>query len=107
MVAKRVLAELDALGDGSADSIYLGEQIVGRSGKATGHPGRSDRHIGSLNFGNSRGDETWGGQIGSGPDGSAAEPAEDSVRIVSVAKRVFAELNALGDGSTNTIYLGV
>jgi hypothetical protein len=72
----------------------------------TGHPWRSDRHIGSLEFENSGGDETWDGQIGSGPNGSVAESAKDSIRIVSVAKRVFIELNALGNGSTDTIYLG-
>jgi len=61
MMAKHVLAELDALGDGSANSIYLGEQIVSRPGRVTGHPRRSGRHIGSLEFGNSGSDGTWGG----------------------------------------------
>ena len=46
-----------------------------------------------------------GGQIGSGSGGSTAESAEDSVRIFLVVKPEFAELNALGDGSTNVIYL--
>jgi len=50
-MAEHVLAELDALGDGFANSIYLGEQIMSRPGRVTGHPGRSDHHIGSLKFG--------------------------------------------------------
>ena len=73
---------------------------------ATSHPGKSGHHIGSLEFENSSCDEACGGQIGSGPDGSAAESTEDSVWIISVARRVFAELNALGDGSTDVIYMG-
>ena len=59
----------------------------------------------NLEFSNSRCDGSWGGQIGSGSGGSTAESAEDSFRIVLVVKREFAELNALGDGSTNVIYL--
>ena len=39
VVSKCVLAELDALGDGSANTIYLGEEIVSRCSTATGHPG--------------------------------------------------------------------
>ena len=97
--------EPDALGDGSADSIYLGDKIVSRSGKATGHPGRSKRHVVRLGFGNSRCDGSRGDQIESGPGGGAAESAEDSVRIISVVKREFAELVALSDGSTDAIYL--
>ena len=104
-VPKSVLAEPDALGDGSADSIYLGDQIVNRSGKVTGRPGRSDHHVVCLEFGNPMCDGSWSGQIRSGPGGGTAESAEDSVRIVSVAKRKFAELDVLGDGSTNVIYL--
>ena len=77
VVAKRVLAELDALGDGSADSIYLGDPVVNRAGRATGRPGRSGRHVVCLEFGNSRCDGSWGGQIGSGPGGGTAESAED------------------------------
>jgi len=104
-VSKRVLAELDALGDGSTDSIYLGEKIINRSGKMTVRPGRSDRHTVGLGFRNSRCDRSLGGQIGSSPGGGVAESTENSVRIVSVVKRKFAELDALGDGSTNAIYL--
>ena len=59
----------------------------------------------NLEFSNSRCDGSWGGQIGSGSGGSTAESVEDSVRIVLVVKREFAELNALSDGSTNMIYL--
>ena len=66
-MVKRVLAELDALGDGSADSIYLRDQIVSRSGRATGHPGRRGRHVEVLGFENPRGDRGLGGQIGSNP----------------------------------------
>jgi len=106
MMAKHIFAELDALGDGSTNSIYLGEQIVSRPGRVRGHLGRSGRHIGSLEFGNSGCDGTWGGQIGSSLDGSAAESTEDSIRVVSVVKCMFAKLNALGDGSTDAIYLG-
>jgi hypothetical protein len=36
--SKRVLAEMDALGDGSADLIYLGGKIVNRSDRVTGRP---------------------------------------------------------------------
>ena len=104
-VAKRILVELDALGDGSADSIYLGDKIVSRSGRATGRPGRSDRHVVHLGFGNSRCDGSQSGQIGNSPGRSAAESAEDSVRIVSVMKREFAELDGLSNGSTDVIYL--
>ena len=100
-----MLADLDALGNGSADSIYLGDKIISSSGRATGRPGRSDRHVVRLRFGNSRCDGSRSGQIRSGPSRSAAESAEDSVRIVSVVKREFAELDALSDGSTDAIYL--
>ena len=104
-VSKRILAEPDALGDGSADSIYLGDKIVNISGSVTGCPGRSNRHVVRLGFGNSRCDGSRGGQIGSGPGRSAAESAEDSVRVVLMMKREFAELDALSDGSTDVIYL--
>ena len=104
-MSKRVLAEPDALGDGSADSIYLGGKIVNKSDRMTGHPGRSDHHVVGLRFGNSRCDGSRGGQIGSGPGRSAAESAEDSVRVVLMMKREFAELDALSDGSTDAIYL--
>ena len=100
-----MLAKLDALGDGSTDSIYLGGKIVNKSDRTTGRPGRSDRHVVCLEFRNSRCDRSWGGKIGSGPGGGTAKSAEDSVRIVSVLKREFAELDALGDGSTDSIYL--
>ena len=104
-VLKRILAEPDALGDGSADSIYLVDKIVSRSGRTTGHPGMSNHHVVHLGFRNLRWDGSWSGQIGSGPGRSAAESAEDSVRVVLMMKREFAELNALSDGSTNAIYL--
>ena len=105
MVSERILAEPDALGNGSADSIYLGDKIVSRSGRAMGRPGRSNRHVVCLGFGNSRCDGSQGGQIGSGPGRSTAESVEDSVRVVLMAKSEIAELDALSDGSTDTIYL--
>ena len=103
-VSGRVLAEPDALGDGSADSIYLGDKIVSRSGRTTGRPGRSKRRVVCLEFGNPMCDGSWSGQIRSGPGGGTAESAEDLVKISSVVKRVLADLDALGDGSTNAIY---
>ena len=102
---KSVLAEPDALGDISANSIYLRDKIVGRSGWMTGHPGRGGRRVVRLGFGNPRRSRSRSDQIRSGPGGSAAEFTENTVRVVSVVKREFAELNALGDGSTNAIYL--
>ena len=105
MVVKREFAESDALGDGSADSIYLRDKIVGRSGWMTGHPGRGGHHVVRLGFGNPRRSRSRSDQIGFGPGGSAAEFTENTVRVVSVMKREFAESNALGDGSTNAIYL--
>ena len=102
---KCILTKLDTLGDGSADSIYLGDKIVSRSDRATGHLGRSNRHVVRLGFGNSRCDGSRGGQIGSGPGRSVAESAEDSVRVVLMMKSEFAELDALSDGSTNAIDL--
>ena len=104
-MSERVLTELDALGDGSADSIYLGDKIVSRSGRTTGRPGRSKRRVVCLEFGNSRHGRSWSGQIGSGPGRSAAEFTENTVIVISVVKREFAELDALRDGSTNAIYL--
>ena len=53
-VSECILAESDALGDGSADLIYLGDKIVSKSGRVTGRPGRSNRHVVRLGFGNSR-----------------------------------------------------
>ena len=38
-VSECILAESDALGDGLADSIYLGDMIISGSGRAMGHPG--------------------------------------------------------------------
>ena len=104
-MSEHILAEPNTLGNGSVDSIYLGDKIVSRSDRATGRPGRSDRHVVHLGFGNSRCDGSQSGQIGNSPGRSAAESAEDSVRIVSVVKREFAELDALNDGSTDAIYL--
>ena len=100
-----VLAESDALGDGSADLIYLGDKIISRSDRAMGRPGRSDHHVVRLGFGNSRCDRSRSGQIGSGPSGSAAEFTKNTVRVISVVKREFAESDALSDGSTDAIYL--
>jgi hypothetical protein len=85
-----------AVNTDTADSIYLGDKIISRSSRATGRPGRSDRHVVHLGFGNSRYDGSWSGQIGS---------AEDSVRVISMVKGEFAELDALSDRSTNAIYL--
>jgi len=34
-VPERILADPDALSDGSADSIYMGDKIVSRSGRTT------------------------------------------------------------------------
>ena len=104
-VSERVLGEPDALGNGSADSIYLRDKIVGRSGWTTGRPGRSGRRVVRLGFGNPRRSRSRSDQIGSGPGGSAAEFTENMVRVVLVVKREFAESNTLGDGSTNAIYL--
>ena len=70
------------------------------------HPRKAGCHIGDIEFGNSRSDEAWGSQITSGPDGGTTESVEDSIRVVAVAKRVLTELDALGDGSTDAIYLG-
>ena len=102
---KSLLAEPNALGDGFADSIYLRDKIVGRSGWTTGRPRRSGRHVVHLGFGNARCDGSRGGQIGSSPGRSAAESVWDSVRVVLVMKHEFADLDALSDGSTNAIYL--
>ena len=38
-VSEHVLAEPDALGDGSADSIYLRDKIVSRCSRTTDRPG--------------------------------------------------------------------
>ena len=105
MVAKRVLTELDALCDGSADSIYLRDKIVSRSSWTTGRPGRSGCRVVCLGSGNPRRSRSWGDQIGTGHGRSVAEFAENTVGVVPMAKREFAELNALGDGSTDAIYL--
>ena len=67
MVSERVLAEPDALGDGSADSIYLGDKIVSRSGRAMGRPGGSGRHVVRLEFMDPMCDRSQSDQIGSGP----------------------------------------
>ena len=60
MVVKREFAELDGLSDGSADAIYLEDQIVSRFGRATDHPGWRCGHIEVLGFGNPRGDGSLG-----------------------------------------------
>ena len=104
-VPKSVLAEPDALGDGFADSIYLRGKRVGRSGWTTGHPRKSGRRVVRLGFENPRRNRSRSDQIGSGPGRSAAEFTENTVTVVSMVKREFAELNALGDGPTDAIYL--
>ena len=105
MVSERVLAEPDALSDGSADSIYLKDKIVGRSGWMTGCPGRGDRCVVCLGFGNPRRNGSRSDQIGSGPSRSVAEFTENTVRVIPMMKRKFIESNALGDRSTDAIYL--
>jgi hypothetical protein len=104
-VSERVLAEPVALGDGSADAIYLGDEIIGRSDRTTGRPGGSSRHVVRLGFGNSRCDMSSSGQIRSGPGRSTAESAEDSIRVVLMLKGELAESDTLSDGSTDAIYL--
>jgi len=94
-VSECVLAELDALGNGSAYSIYLGDEIISRSRRTTGRPGRSDRHVVFLGFGNSRRVRSRSGQIRSGPGIRAAVFAEDTARVVLMMKREFTELDAL------------
>jgi hypothetical protein len=94
-VSECVLTELDALGNGSAYSIYLGDKIISRFGRTTGRRGRRDRHVVFLEFGNSRRVRSRSGQIRSGPGIRAAESAEDTVRVVLMMKREFAELDAL------------
>ena len=105
MVSERVLAEPDALGNGSADSIYLRDKIASGCSGTTGRPGGSDHHVVRLGFGNSRRVRSQSGQIGSGPSRKAAEFAEYSVRVVLMMKREFAELDALSNVSTDAIYL--
>ena len=75
------------------------------SGRSMGHAGKRGCHIGDIEFGDSRRDEAWGSQIGSSPGGGGAKSVEDSVWVVAVVKRVFIELDALSDGSTNATYL--
>jgi len=105
VVQKSVLAEPDALGDGSADSIYLGDEIISRPIWMTGRPGRSGCRIVLLGFRNPKGSRSWGDQIGSGSSRCVAEFPENTVGVVAMAKCEFAESNALGDGSTDAIYL--
>ena len=95
MVPECVLAEPDALGNGSADSIYLRDEIVSRSGWTTGRPGRSERRVVRLGFGNPRRGRSRSDQIRSGLGRSAAEFTENTVRVVSVVKREFAESDTL------------
>ena len=60
--------QLYALGDGSANAIYLGDEIVGRNSGA-----RVARCcVSDVEFGNLMGGGAWMGQIGSDPGGSAA-----------------------------------
>jgi len=71
-VVKREFAELDALGDRSANAIYLEDQIASRFGRATDHAGWRGHHVEVLRFGNLRGDGSLGGQIGSIPNEDVA-----------------------------------
>jgi hypothetical protein len=105
VVSEHVLADPNALGNGSADPIYLRDKIASRCSGTTGRPGGSDRHIVRLGFGNLRCDRSQGDQIGSGPSRSATEFSENTVRVVSVVKREFAESDALRDRSADAIYL--
>ena len=66
-MVKRKFVELDALGDTSANAIYLEDKIVSRFGRAADHPGWRSCHVEVLRFGNPRGDGSLGGQIGSNP----------------------------------------
>ena len=75
-------------------------------GRAMGHAGKRGCHIGDIEFGDSRRDEAWGSQIGSGPGGGAVEFVENSIRVIAMAKHGLTELDALSDGSANAIYLG-
>ena len=100
-----ILAEPEALDNGSADSIYLRDKIASRCSRTTGRPGGSNRHVVRLGFGNPRCDRSRSDQIGSSPGRSTAEFTENAVRVVSMVKRKFTESNALSDGSTNVIYL--
>ena len=71
----------------------------------TGRPGRSDRGGVRLGFRNPERGRSQSDQIGSSPGRSTAEFTENTVRVVSVVKREFAESDALSDGSTDAIYL--
>ena len=71
----------------------------------TGRPESSDRSGVCLGFGNPERGRSRSDQIGSGPGRSVAEFTENTVGVVPMAKREFAESNALGDGSTDAIYL--
>ena len=70
-----------------------------------GRPGRSDCGRVRLEFGNPERGRSRSDQIRSGPGGSVAEFTENMVGVVPMAKREFAESNALDDGSTDAIYL--
>ena len=63
-IAQDAFAELYILSDGAADSIYLGDKIMGADGEVTGHPIVAKGHITNLVFGNPTSDEAWEGQIG-------------------------------------------
>ena len=100
-----ILAEPDALGNGSANSIYLRDKIASMCNRTTGRPGGSNRRVVRLGFGNPRCRRSRSDQIRSGLGRSAAEFTENTVRVVSVVKREFAESDALSDGSADAIYL--
>ena len=105
VVSERVLAEPDALGNGSADSIYLRDKIASWCSRMMGRPEGSNHHVVRLRFGNPRCDRSRSDQIRSGPGGGIAKFTENTVGVVLMAKCEFTESNALSDGSTNAIYL--
>ena len=75
-MTQHVLAELNALGDGSGNAIYPGDKIVVADNRATCRPGANDRRIVDVKFGNSTNDGTLGHQIGS-----------DACRIAALSAR--------------------
>ena len=71
-----VLAELNALGDGSGNVIYPRVEIVIGDDRATCCHGANNRRIIDVEFGNSTSDETLCRQIGSDACGIAALGAQ-------------------------------
>ena len=64
-MTQHALAELYALGDGSGNMIYSGDQIGIGDNRATRCPGANDRRIVDVEFGNSMNDGALCHQIGS------------------------------------------